>query len=139
MKEIDKIVIAQADDESEWEEPIQAHLDQPAAVSIPAELAARAAFLARLHRKSSVHVVGECPMRTDISIPRPVSEAAEQMAQRLGISLSELYAEAIAAYVAKRQPAEVTALLDHVYAVEASALEPEIVKLQVASMGGKSW
>jgi hypothetical protein len=63
-KEIDKIVIAQADDESAWEEPIQVHLDRPAAVSIPAELAARAAFLARLHRKSSVeewvmHVIQE--------------------------------------------------------------------------------
>ena len=61
---IDRIVIAQTNDESEWEEPVQVHLDRPAAVSTPAELAARAAFLARLHRKSSVeewvtHIIQE--------------------------------------------------------------------------------
>lgn len=52
--EIDKLVIAQADDETAWEEPVQVRPDEPAAVSIPAGLVARAAFLARLHRKSSV-------------------------------------------------------------------------------------
>jgi len=63
-EEIDKIVIAQADDESAWDEPVQVRRDEPAAVSIPAELAARVAFLARLHRKSSVqewvtHIIQE--------------------------------------------------------------------------------
>ncbi len=50
-----------------------------------------------------------------------------------------LYTEAIAAYVATRQPAEVTALLDQGYAAEASAMEMEIIKLQVASMDSQSW
>ena len=53
-KEIDKIVVAQANDESAWEMPIYVHKNKPASLSIPAELAARAAFLARLHRKKSV-------------------------------------------------------------------------------------
>ena len=53
-KEIDALVVALADDESAWDEPVQVRHDEPASVSIPAELAARAAFLARLHRKSSV-------------------------------------------------------------------------------------
>jgi hypothetical protein len=53
-KEIDQIVVAQADDDSAWEKPIYVHRSKPASLSIPAELAARAAFLARLHRKKSV-------------------------------------------------------------------------------------
>jgi hypothetical protein len=52
--EIDQIVVAQADDESAWEEPIHAHKNGPTLLNIPPELAARAAFLARLHRQTSV-------------------------------------------------------------------------------------
>ena len=53
-REIDELVIAQADDDSAWEKPIQARRSKSEAVSIPAEVASRAAFFARLHRESSV-------------------------------------------------------------------------------------
>ncbi len=49
-REIDEIVIAQADDDSAWEKPVRVHKAKPASLSIPPELAARAAFLARVHR-----------------------------------------------------------------------------------------
>ncbi|HEX9975096.1 MAG TPA: hypothetical protein VGD14_23785 [bacterium] len=52
--EIDQIVVAQADNDSAWERPVYVHRAKPASVAIPADLAARAAFLARLHRKKSV-------------------------------------------------------------------------------------
>ncbi len=53
-KEIDELVIAQADDDSAWEKSIPARRSKSEAVSIPAEVASRAAFFARLHRESSV-------------------------------------------------------------------------------------
>jgi hypothetical protein len=53
-QEIDQIVAAQADDDSAWEKPIRVQKTKPAALSLPADLAARAAFLARLHRSKSV-------------------------------------------------------------------------------------
>jgi hypothetical protein len=53
-KEIDGIVESQADDDSSWEEPIKVRRSKPASLSIPAELAARAAFLAKLHRENNV-------------------------------------------------------------------------------------
>jgi len=53
-KEIDELVIAQAGDDSAWEKPIKARRSKSEAVSIPAEVASRAAFFARLHRESSV-------------------------------------------------------------------------------------
>jgi hypothetical protein len=63
-EEIDKSVVAQADDDSAWEKPIYVHRKELASLSIPAELAARAAFLARLHRQPSInewlmHVIKE--------------------------------------------------------------------------------
>lgn len=53
-EEIDQIVIAQADDDSAWEKRIYVHRTKPASLSIPPELAARAAFLAQVHRKKTV-------------------------------------------------------------------------------------
>ncbi|MFB2876772.1 hypothetical protein [Floridanema aerugineum] len=47
--EIDEIVIAEADDDSAWEAPIQVSQKQPNFVQIPSELAARIAFVANLH------------------------------------------------------------------------------------------
>jgi hypothetical protein len=52
QEEIDEIVVSQADDDSAWEKPISVRRKKPASLSIPAELAARAAFLARLHRQA---------------------------------------------------------------------------------------
>ena len=62
-EEIDRIVVAQADDDAAWEKPVRRKA-KAASLSIPGELAARAAFLARLHRKGSVeewltHVIQE--------------------------------------------------------------------------------
>ncbi len=61
---IDQIVIAQADDDAAWEKPVRVRRTKPASLSIPPDLAARAAFLARLHRTRNVeewltHVIQE--------------------------------------------------------------------------------
>lgn len=52
--EIDRLVIADADNNGAWGKPIRVRSRKPSAVSLPAELASRAAFFARLHRESSV-------------------------------------------------------------------------------------
>jgi hypothetical protein len=53
-EEIDQIVVSQADDDAAWEEPTQVRQAKPASLSLPADLAARAAFLARVHRAAGV-------------------------------------------------------------------------------------
>ncbi len=53
-QEIDRLVISQANDELAWGKPVRMRRTKPASLSIPPDLAARAAFLARLHRKTSV-------------------------------------------------------------------------------------
>lgn len=47
--EIDEIIIDQADDDEAWEEFISVEVDIPTTVSLPHELALRAAFFAKLH------------------------------------------------------------------------------------------
>jgi len=53
-EEIDEIVIAQAEDDSAWEEPVCVRRTELSSMSLPSELASRAAFFARLHREASV-------------------------------------------------------------------------------------
>jgi hypothetical protein len=53
-EEIDQIVVAQADDDSAWEAPIHVRRVKSSTMRLPATLAARAAFFARLHHASSV-------------------------------------------------------------------------------------
>ena len=52
---IDRLVISQSENDSAWEQPIRVKRSKPASLSIPGELAARAAFLARLHREAGIN------------------------------------------------------------------------------------
>jgi metal-responsive CopG/Arc/MetJ family transcriptional regulator len=54
-------------------------------------------------------------VKTAISIPDPLFQAADQLAARLGLSRSELYARAVADWVAQHQAEAVTAQLNLVY------------------------
>jgi len=53
-EEIDQLVEAQAADDEAWEPPVLVRQTTPAVLSIPGELAARAAFLAQLHREKTL-------------------------------------------------------------------------------------
>ena len=77
-------------------------------------------------------------MRVDISIPNPISEAAEHIARQIGMSLSEFYTAAIASYVAKHQN-NLTATLDRIYAEEVSSIKPELMNAQIFSLGDEKW
>ena len=51
-------------------------------------------------------------MKTAISIPDELFRRADELARRLGKSRSEIYREALADYVARRDPGAVTRALD---------------------------
>jgi len=62
--EIDQLVAAQADNDSAWGKAVRVRRSKPASLAIPADLAARAAFLAQLHRTKNVeewltHIIQE--------------------------------------------------------------------------------
>jgi len=63
-QEVDQLVVAQVNEDAAWGKPVRVRKVKAAALSIPADLAARAAFLARLHRKTSAeewlrHIIRE--------------------------------------------------------------------------------
>jgi hypothetical protein len=78
-------------------------------------------------------------MREEVTIPAPISEAAVRLARRLGVSLDELFSAALAAYVSVHERDHVTEALDRVYEAEPSAMEPVLVQIQAASLGGETW
>ena len=63
-EEIDQIVEAQANDYTAWEGPMHVRMRKSSTMRLPAELAARAAFFARLHYAKNVdewlkHIIQE--------------------------------------------------------------------------------
>jgi hypothetical protein len=63
-EEIDKVVTTQADDRSAWGRAVHVKRPKMSSLTIPSDLAARAAFLARLHRSSGLdewvtHIIRE--------------------------------------------------------------------------------
>ncbi|HEU4588736.1 MAG TPA: hypothetical protein VFS11_08820 [Gemmatimonadales bacterium] len=78
-------------------------------------------------------------MKTAISIPDEVFASADALAERLGVSRSELYATAVAEFVAKHQDRDVTARLDALYATQPSRLEPRARRAQARSVRAAEW
>ena len=80
-------------------------------------------------------------MKTAISIPDEVFEAAERAAKTLGMSRSELYATAVREFVQRYRRDDVTAKLDRVYAVDQSdsVLDARLQALQAHSLGKEDW
>lgn len=63
-------------------------------------------------------------MKTAVSIPDDVFRGAERLAQRSGMSRSQLYSEALKEYVARHAPDEVTAAMDRVCAELSDSYDP---------------
>ena len=78
---IDRIVISQADDSACWDRPVKVGKSKPASLSIPGELAARAAFLAKLHREAGVDQWVERVVRERVELEeRAFAEAKRKLA-----------------------------------------------------------
>jgi metal-responsive CopG/Arc/MetJ family transcriptional regulator len=78
-------------------------------------------------------------MKTAVSLPDPLFRAADELAKRLGISRSELYAIAIGEYLSTRQKEAVTEALNRIYEQEPSGLDPVMATIQSASLGEDDW
>lgn len=65
-------------------------------------------------------------MKTAISLPDKLFQEADSFASRTGLSRSELYANAIAEYLARRNGDRVTSQLNAVYGAAKALLEPEL-------------
>jgi metal-responsive CopG/Arc/MetJ family transcriptional regulator len=78
-------------------------------------------------------------MKTAISLPDDLFQSADALAQRLGVSRSQLYATAVAEFLAKHQHAKVTERLDQVYGRQASRLDRSLRRAQGRSLRSAEW
>ncbi len=69
-------------------------------------------------------------MKTAISIPDSVYNAAEQLANRLGESRSELYSKAVGNYIKQHQNVKVTEKLNDLYENNTSNFDSAMVSMQ---------
>lgn len=78
-------------------------------------------------------------MKTAISLPDALFRAGDALAKRMKLSRSELYARALAEFLAKHRSDQLTQRLNAVYAAEDSALDPELARLQANSLPRDEW
>ena len=78
-------------------------------------------------------------METAISLPDPVFEQAEALAQELGLSRSQLYTKALEAFLQNYNRDEILNSLNQVYSEETSELDPVLAKMQLMSLSREDW
>lgn len=78
-------------------------------------------------------------MKTAISLPDPIFEEAEFLAQRLGMSRSELYLKALEAYLQKHNREQTFQKLNQAYSHNPSELDPVVAKMQLMSLPHEDW
>ena len=78
-------------------------------------------------------------MKVALSIPDDLFESGETLVKRLGVSRSQVYATALAEFVAKSRGRKITERLDAVYASEDSRIPPAVRRLQGRSLTRDPW
>lgn len=78
-------------------------------------------------------------MKVAISVPDDVFEAGEHLARQLGLSRSQLYADALSAYLSARGAAAVTAKLNAIYSKESSKADPAFSRAMLTRLANEAW
>ncbi len=78
-------------------------------------------------------------MKTAISIPDPIFQAAENMAKRLGLSRSELFTVAMLKYMKEHKYQNVTESLNIIFSQDIEDIDRELVSMQLKSLTKEDW
>lgn len=78
-------------------------------------------------------------MKTAVSVPDRLFQAADALARKLSVSRSRLYSTALAEYVANHQAARVTERLNATYAAQPSSLDPVLRDAQRRAVARTEW
>ena len=78
-------------------------------------------------------------MKIAISLPDPIFEAAEHLAEEMRIPRSQLYAEALASYLSTHGGAAITAKLNEVHGSAAAPVEPAFISAQSRILNHEAW
>lgn len=78
-------------------------------------------------------------MKTAVFIPDNIYDPAEELAERLGTSRSQLYAQALSNYLERYGRTGTTERLNQVYDTEQSCLDDNLKRMQYASLPKEEW
>jgi metal-responsive CopG/Arc/MetJ family transcriptional regulator len=78
-------------------------------------------------------------MKIAISVPDEVFEAGEHLVRQLGISRSQLYSDALVAYLSTRGAQAVTDRLNAVYEMASSRVDPAVESYQLSRLADETW
>jgi hypothetical protein len=78
-------------------------------------------------------------MKTATSIPDPVFRSAERLADKLGITRSDLYCRAVKDLLGRHEQVRIAARLNEIYGAPRaiSSLDPRLAAMQTRSIRGK--
>jgi metal-responsive CopG/Arc/MetJ family transcriptional regulator len=77
-------------------------------------------------------------MKVTISLPDTLFRAAEQLAEQLCVSRSQLYAQALADFMEKRDDASIIQRLNTVHGTKQERLDPDLNKAQIEVLGDEA-
>ena len=78
-------------------------------------------------------------MKVAVSIPDPIFDSAEKLARRLKKPRSQLYAEALAAFLSAHDPKAITENLNQLYTRISSTADPAFEKAQFETLPDETW
>lgn len=78
-------------------------------------------------------------MKVDVSIPDDVYADGERLVDRLCVSRSQLYADALREYVARHDEAAITAALDDVYGAGDTDPDPAVLGASLEALKRVEW
>ena len=78
-------------------------------------------------------------MKVAVSVPDSIFEAAERLAKQRSVPRSQIFAEALAAYVESHGSEAVTSKLNELYGNEVSVVEKGLAQAQADSISHEAW
>lgn len=77
--------------------------------------------------------------QNELAIPTEILDAAQQLAEKLGLSSNELFATALSDFIRRYGEIDITAELDKVYSHIGSTLDPVLGTMQFRSLPAEKW
>ena len=78
-------------------------------------------------------------MKVAVSIPDNIFEAAELLAKQRRVPRSQIFSEALAAYIESRGSEAVTSKLNEVYGKQSNLVDPGLAQAQLDSISNEAW
>ena len=78
-------------------------------------------------------------MKVAISLPDAVFDAAERLADEMHVPRSQLYAQALAAFIEQHSAVTITSSLNEVHGDRAHRLDPAMMRAQSAVLDDEAW